>query len=117
MDLHELEKKTVNDLREMAAKYEDIKGVSGLKKEQLLEILCEKLGIDRHVHVPKGIGRHDIKARIRELKRKRDEALEKHDPVALAAVRHEIKSNKRHLRRVIDRALRHQESEPAPKSE
>ena len=42
MDLHELEKKTVNDLRDMAAKYEDIKGVSGLKKDQLLEILCEK---------------------------------------------------------------------------
>jgi len=117
MDLHEMEKKTVNDLREMAIKYEDIKGVSGLRKEELLEILCEKLGIDRHVHVPEGIGRRDIKARIKELKLKRKDALDKHDRAALATVRHEIKSNKRHLRRVIDRALRHQVAPAAPKAD
>ncbi|TDI31182.1 MAG: transcription termination factor Rho [Acidobacteria bacterium] len=112
MDLHELEHKTVNDLREMAGKYEDIEGATGLKKEQLLELLCEKLGIDRQTHVPEGIGRRKIKADIRDLRRKRDEALEKHDSVALAAVRGAIKSRKRHLRRQISAALRKAAAKP-----
>jgi chromosome segregation ATPase len=76
-----------------------------------------RLGIDRHVHVPTGIGRHDLKARIQKLKLKRDEVLQKHDRAALADVRREIKSNKRHLRRVIDRALRHQGADVAAKSD
>ena len=68
MDLHEIEHKTVSELREMAGKYEDIEGASGLKKERLLEPLCEKLGIDRQTHVPEGIGRRKIKAEIRATK-------------------------------------------------
>ena len=112
MDLHELEHKTVSDLREMAAKYEDIEGASGLKKDQLLGILCEKLGIDRQTHVPEGIGRRKIKAEIRGLRLKRDEALEQKDAVALAAVRGAIKSHKRRLRRQIAAALRKQAGKP-----
>ena len=104
MDLHELEHKTVTDLRELAGKYDDIEGVIGMKKEQLLEVLCEKLGIDRSVHVPTGIGRRKLKTRIQALKTKRAEALTAHDASALAAARHEIKSNKRRLRRIITRA-------------
>ena len=95
MDLHELEHKTVNDLRELAAQYDDVAGASGLKKDELIELLCKKLGIDRHVHVPTGIGRAQIKERIRALRKKRDEALSAHDAAALADVRGEIKSNKR----------------------
>jgi hypothetical protein len=116
MNFHELERKTVSELRDLAAEHEDVKGVTGLKKEQLLDLLCEKLGIDRHVHVPKGIGRHALKARIRELKAKRDEALAKHDYTALASIRREIKSNKRHLRRVIQRAVRKEEGQPSASS-
>ena len=112
MDLHELEHKTVSDLREMAGKYEDIEGASGLKKEQLLEVLCEKLGIDRQTHVPEGIGRRKIKQEIRGLRRKRNEALEKHDKVALAAARGAIKSQKRRLRRQIASALRKASAKP-----
>ncbi len=112
MEFHELEHKTVNELREMAKEYEDVKGVVGLKKDQLLDILCEKLGIDRHAHVPEGIGRRRLKARIRELRKKRDEALAARDRAALASVRREIKSRKRTLRREIARALRR--SAPAP---
>ena len=117
MDLHELETKTVNDLREMAAKYEDIKGVSGLKKDQLIDILCEKLGIDQHVHVPTGIGRRKIKARIRALRKKRDEALQAHDAAALADVRGEIKSNRRKLKRLITHAVHEGEQKPSAPSQ
>ena len=105
MELHELEHKTVNDLREMAAKYDDIDGVSGLKKQQLVDALCEKLGIDQHVHVPEGIGRRKLKERIGALKKRRTEALGASDRKALGEVRREIKSNKRRLRRIIQRAV------------
>ena len=112
MELHDLEHKTVNDLREMAKEYDDVQGVSGLKTDQLLEILCEKLGIDRHAHVPEGIGRKRIKAEIRSLRKKRDEALEQRDGVALAAVRGAIKAKKRRLRRQIAAALRKEAGKP-----
>lgn len=119
MDLHEIESKTVNDLREMAKEYEDIEGAVGMKKEALLEILCGKLGIDRHEHVPEGIGRRKMRAEIRDLRVKRDEALEKKDTAALVGVRGAIKSKKRRLRRQINRALLAQKGKPkaeAPKS-
>jgi len=112
MDFHELEHKTVNDLREMAKGYDDIEAVSGLKKDQLLEILCEKLGIDRHAHVPEGIGRKKLKAEIRALRKKRDEALAQQDGAALATVRGAIKSKKRRLRRQIAAALRKEAGKP-----
>ncbi len=118
MELHELEHKTVTELREMAHQYDELVGVIGMKKEQLLEILCEKLGIDRHVHVPTGIGRHDLKARIRNLKTRRNKALEAHDAAALADARHEIRSTKRKLRRIITRATRAEPAKPkAPAGE
>ena len=106
MDLHELESKTVNELRELAGGYEDIEGASGLKKNELIDILCQKLGIDQHRHVPTGIGRRDLRARIRVLKQLRDQALEKKDAQQLATVRREIKFNKRRLTRLITQALR-----------
>ncbi|MFQ5720297.1 MAG: Rho termination factor N-terminal domain-containing protein [Acidobacteriota bacterium] len=108
MDLHELEHKTVVELREMAAAYDDVTGVSGMKKQQLLDLLCDRLGIDRHVHAAKGIGRAAVKARLRVLRGKRDAALVAHDLVALAQVRREIKSNKRTLRRLIARSIQAQ---------
>lgn len=112
MDFHDLEHQTVIDLRKMAAQYDDLKGVAGLKKEELLALLCEKLGIDTHVHVPTGIGRHTIKVRIQELKQKRNDALAAHDAAALDAARREIKSNKRKLRRLISRATRKEQTAP-----
>ncbi|MFQ5767405.1 MAG: hypothetical protein ACE5ID_05415 [Acidobacteriota bacterium] len=106
MDLHELESKTVANLREMAVKYDDVQGASGMKKDKLIDLLCQKLGIDRHVHVPRGIGRREIKARIAGLRTKRLAALTSHDTTALAQVRREIKSCKRKLRRLVRQALR-----------
>lgn len=115
MDLHEIEHKTVNDLREMAKEYDDIQGASGLKKEELLDILCGKLGIDRQEHVPEGIGRRKMRAEIRTLRGKRDEALAQKDSTALAGVRGAIKAKKRRLRRQINRALLVQKGQPKPK--
>lgn len=117
MDLHEIEHKTVNDLREMAKEYEDIEGATGMKKQELLEILCGKLGIDRQEHIPEGIGRRKLRAEIRVLRNKRDEALANKDIAALASVRGAIKSKKRRLRRQINRALLVQAGKPRPKAD
>ncbi|MFQ5671094.1 MAG: Rho termination factor N-terminal domain-containing protein [Acidobacteriota bacterium] len=106
MDLHELESKTVNELRELAKGYDDITGVAGLKKEELTDFLCKKLSIDRQRHVPKGIGRQAMKEKIRLLQGKRAQILEAHDRQGLAEIRREIKSYKRKLRRLVARALR-----------
>jgi hypothetical protein len=45
MDYHELEKMTVIKLREEAKKFPDLKGVTGMKKEELIHALVERLGI------------------------------------------------------------------------
>jgi len=45
MDYHALEKMTVIKLREEVKKFPDVKGVSGMKKDELIQLLVEKLDI------------------------------------------------------------------------
>jgi cysteinyl-tRNA synthetase len=45
MDYHELESMTVIKLREEAKKFPDLKVVTGMKKEELMQALVERLGI------------------------------------------------------------------------
>lgn len=74
----ELKKKTVAQLREIAAgiEHEAVKGYTQLNKEHLLEALCKALDIDMFEHHKvMGINKTVIKAKIKELKKKRDEAL------------------------------------------
>ncbi len=98
MELKDLEKLTVPKLREEAAKFEDIKGVHGLKKAQLIDLLCEKLDIHRPKTKVVGIDKSVLKARIRDLKAKR-EAIPVGDHEALAEVRMRIKVYKRAIHR------------------
>ena len=106
MELKELEKMTVIDLREMAHKYEDIKGAIGMKKEQLIDLLCEKLGIEKKHALPKGIGRKALKEKIRALKLRRDAALSAHDAAALKRARVMMRRAKHHLRDLVEKAER-----------
>jgi len=117
MDLHELEKKTVNELREMAHQYEDVKGAIGMKKEQLVDLLCEKLGIEKKKALPKGIGRHALKAKIAALKQRRDEALKAGDHKALKRARTMMRRTRHKLRDVVEHAARAEKLKPAPPSE
>jgi hypothetical protein len=117
MELSELEHKTVPELRELAEKYEDLEGVSGMKKEALIDALCAKLNIKKKIEVPKGIGRHDLKARILVLKKQRDEALAAHDGKALKRARTLLRRTKHRLRDVIEKATRAEkasEKKPSP---
>ena len=96
----ELKGKTVAELREIAAgiEHEAVKGATQMNKEHVLKALCAALGIDMHVHHHvEGVDKTDIKGKIRELKKKRDEALAAHDHHSLRIVRRNIHRMKREL--------------------
>lgn len=99
MELKDLEKMTVTKLREEVGKFEDVKGVSGMKKDQLIAIMCEKLEIHRPEKKVVGIDKSVLKARMRALKAKRVQAEADHDHEALADIRKRIKVYKRSIRK------------------
>jgi len=106
MDFAELKNKTVVQLREMAGEYEDITGVSGMKKDELLDALADKLGIEKEEAKPKKAkkkarGKGAIKKRIQELKAQRDKALEEKDGEMLRKVRRQLHRQKVILRRTL----------------
>ena len=97
----ELKAKTVQELREIAkdVHHDAVQGFSQMNKEHLLPALCKALGLDMHEHHQvKGIDKTAIKARIRELKKERDVALEAHDHDRLKSVRREIHHLNREIR-------------------
>jgi hypothetical protein len=103
----DLEKLTTPKLRELCLeKYPGIVGVSGMKKEELVEaIIAEevKQGLrpkeDRQPATG-AMGKLQLKAAIRGLRPARRAALEGKDRVGLAAVRGQIKRMKRRLRKL-----------------
>lgn len=100
MDWHELEKKRVVDLREMVKQeLPEVTGVVGMKKEQLVELLAHKLGIERPHKVVKGIDKTKVRGRIKDLRQLRDQALAAHDSAELKKQRRAIHRLKRRLRR------------------
>jgi len=104
MDFHELQKTRVADLREMMKEHlPNVQGVIGLKKDELVEHLAEHLGIEKpHKHVAAGLGKRKIKAEIKDLRLKRDAALEAHDSAELKKYRRLIHRRKRRLRRMME---------------
>jgi hypothetical protein len=103
----ELEKLTAPKLRELALeKYPNITGVSGMKKEELVEaILAEevKLGLRpkaEGAQATASMGVTQLKAAIQALKRTRDAALQGKDRQSLATARLQIKRMKRRLRKL-----------------
>lgn len=103
MEFHDLQKTRVGDLRDMMHEHlPEVKGVVGMKKEELVDMLAEKLGIEKpHKHVEAGLGKRAIKAEIRELKLKRQAALEAKEYDDLKKYRRQIHRRKRKLRRMM----------------
>ncbi len=100
MEWHELEKKRVVDLRSMMKEHlPEVTGVVGLKKEELVERLAAKLGIERPHKVVKGIDKTAVRGKIKSLIQLRDQALEVHDAAELKKQRRAIHRLKRRLRR------------------
>ena len=102
MTLQELKKMTVAKLREEAMKYPDVVGASSMKKDDLVALLCEKLGIateEKKATVP--ATKLTIKQQIKELKHLKQEAIAKKDKAAVLLCRQKIRTQKRHLRRIL----------------
>jgi uncharacterized protein YpiB (UPF0302 family) len=87
---HELKEKTLQELREIAKTVNNdaVKGASQMNKDHLLPALCKALGVDAHEHVAVvGIDKTAIHAKMAELRRQRDAALDAHDGETLRSVR------------------------------
>ena len=100
----ELKHKPLAELREIAKDitHEAVQGYTQLNKEHLLVALCKALGIEAHAHKEvKGIDKAATKARIKEWKKKRAEALAARDRKALKAAMDQI----HHLKRVMRKAM------------
>jgi len=95
----QLKHKTVIELREIAKgiEHEAVQGYTQLNKEHLLVAISKALGIQHEHHEVVGVDKAAIKSRIRELKKKRDEALTAHDHAQLKTVRRTIHRLKRQI--------------------
>lgn len=97
-DLHG---KTVAQLREIAEgiDHDAVRGYTTMHKPELVKGLCTALGIEAHEHHEVvGVDKRAIKARIRELKARREKALEAGDSTELKQIRRKIHRLKRTLR-------------------
>ncbi|MBN1543757.1 transcription termination factor Rho [candidate division KSB1 bacterium] len=100
----ELKKKNVGELREIAAGLEEeaVQGYTQMNKEHLLKAICDALKLDMHVHHHVvGLDKTKIKGEIRELKKKRDQAIEAKDHAELKEVRLQIRRLKKKLRQAM----------------
>ena len=96
----ELKQKKVIELREIAAgmDHEAVKGYTQLNKEHLLEAVCKALNIDMHSHHKVvGLNKTDIKTRIRQYKKKRDETVSSGDRAQLKHYLRQIHKLKRRI--------------------
>ena len=95
----QLKHKTVADLREIAKgiEHEAVQGYTQLNKEHLLLAISNALGIKHEHHDVVGVDKAAIKSRIKELKKKRDEALAAHDHAQLKTVRRTMHRLKRQI--------------------
>jgi hypothetical protein len=104
----DLEKLTAPKLRELAnATYPDITGVSGMKKEELIEaIVAEeiRLGLRPKQHerqqATSAMGAGQLKTAIRDLTASRKAAVEQKNSAALKLARLQVKRMKRRLRKL-----------------
>jgi hypothetical protein len=98
----ELKHKTAAELKEIAAgiQHEAVQGYTQLNKDHLIAAICKALNIDMHAHHEVvGVDKKEIKIKVHELKKQRDEALEAHDHKKLKAVRKEMKGLRNRLRK------------------
>ena len=102
----ELKHKTVVQLRDIAAGLQDesVQGYTQLNKEHLLVALCKALHIDTfvHHHIAATFNKSETKAKIKQLKAQRNDALQAHDHQQLKTVRREIHKLKRSIHKATE---------------
>ena len=99
----ELKTKTVAELREIAKglDHEAVQGYTQLNKEHLLVAVCKALGVDMHAHHHHKAGTNlaEMKKELKELKKKRDQALSSEDKVILKRTRTRMRRLKKSIRK------------------
>ena len=95
----QLKHKTVAELREIAKgiEHDAVQGYTQLNKDHLLVAISKALGIKHEHHDVVGVDKAAIKSRIKDLKKKREEALAAHDHAQLKTVRRTIHRLKRQI--------------------
>lgn len=94
-----LEKMTAKELRELALGLEGIVGVHAMNKAELIAAIKEVKGIVDETSKQKSVDVRSLKAKIRELKRKRDEAKQAGNAKLVDAFRRRISNLKKKTRR------------------
>jgi hypothetical protein len=100
-----LDKMTVVELREIAKEIPGVEGVSGLKKEHLLEIIKKHRGIVDHAPGEKkaiaiiALTVDQMKHKIIALKTEKKESIERHDRKLANLLRRRITRLKRRIRK------------------
>jgi hypothetical protein len=116
MERQALKKMTVAELRDLAKELPDVKGVSAMKKDDLVELLAGRTGPEgeapqARAAMPEGggprpaqpggtLGKAEIKERIRALKAEKRAALDQQDRVKSRACNRKIHDYKRQLRKM-----------------
>lgn len=107
MDYHALENMTVVQLREEAKK-QDFKGVTGMKKDELVTVIAEKLSLEKPAVKPKKkkksasvpLDKAALKKKVDELKGEREKVRADQDKKKNEMLRRRIHSMKRRMRRI-----------------
>ena len=103
MDAKTLSKMTVSKLRDEALKFDDLKGVHGMHKPELIEILKEKYGIveektESEILIEQ---KHALKEKIRKLKVEKEQAIANQDSPKVAILRKRLHSHRRRLKKLV----------------
>lgn len=102
-----LEKLTIKELREIAAKIPHERAILDMKKEELVAFIKEARGIKDETPAKKKkpvikikMSKAELKTRIRELKALKEQALESNENKKVVLLRHRISQLKKKSRRM-----------------
>ena len=107
MDYHALENMTVVQLREEAKKH-DFKGVTGMKKDELITVIADKLSLEKPAAKPKKkkksgaapLGKDALRKKIAELRSEREKARTDNNKEKNELFRKRIHLLKRRMRKI-----------------
>ena len=103
MNAKTLEKMTVVKLREEAMKFDDISGVHGMHKDELISVLKEKFGIAEDKTASELLieQKHALKKKIAQLKIEKAQAIEAKDEKKAALARRRLRRQRRILKKTL----------------
>ena len=99
VDWHELEKKKVSELREMAKEHAGLEGATGMHKDELVAVVAKELGIERPHLVAEGIDKTEIKKKIKVLRSEVADAIAAKNKGLIHKKRRQIHRLKRKIHR------------------